>query len=355
VIKPRLSLTHAVLTLAILCGGTFDPQQTSEPQPKSAPQKSGDDGRKPISGAGPAARSPGRDGDAIAIVNGAPIPKQRLVDMLLESHGIAILQQLIALELARQDARRLDITISPQEVDEEFHESVRRIAPDVDASGVGLDDAEKRRSLNQLLDQKGISFSEFLIGMERNAYLRRIIDREFEVNEKILRDEFARSYGERVEIRHIQLNDQKFVSDAQVALAREEDFAEVARKISQNPDSAPKGGLLDPFTFTDEEIPAALREAAFALEPGEVSPPIRVEKRIHILKLERRIPPDNVSFDDVKSELERKARERVIPQQMRTRMLALFDQAKIQIMDQVLKSRYDELLRRNEQSKVIEP
>ena len=43
-----------------------------------------------------------QDGDAMAIVNGQPISRKQVVDKLIETHGLAVLQQMIALDLANR-------------------------------------------------------------------------------------------------------------------------------------------------------------------------------------------------------------------------------------------------------------
>jgi foldase protein PrsA len=291
--------------------------------------------------------APAGDGDAIVIVNGQPISKAQMTEVLFEAYGINIMQQLIALELAKQESRRLGLRISPADVDEEFRESLARIAPAVTATGQALDDQQKRQALDTLLQEKGISLAEFMIGMERNAHLRQIVEKDLTIDEATLREEFARTYDEKVEIRHIQCND---IASGQVAWNQVNGgspFEDVARRLSQNPDSAARGGLLDPFTFSDAAIPALLREAAFSMKVGELSAPLRVDNRVHIIRVERRTPPENVRFEDVRADVERRVRARVTQLQMNQRIVGLFKKSQVRVLDAKLKARYDDLLKRN--------
>ena len=50
---------------------------------------------------------------------------------------------------------------------------------------------------------------------------------------------------------------------------------------------------------------------------------------------------------DVKAEVERKLRERVIPQEMNRLVTELFHKAEIRVLDRDLKPKFEELLKRN--------
>lgn len=290
------------------------------------------------------------DGDAVAIVNGQPITKRRMVEVLMEAYGLRVMQQLIVLELAKEETRRLKIGVSPADVEREFEQALARIAPLTGAQGQALGEDERRQSLDILLQQKGISLSEFRIGMERNAHLRKVVERNFRVDEATLREEFARSYGEKVELRHIQIKvgDVNGLHEALNLLDKKTDFAEVARRVSQNADTAPDGGLLTPFAFNDESIAASLREAAFSLKPGEIlTAPIKVGRWWQIIKLERRIAPADVRFEEVRTEVERTLRERVTAERMNKLVTELFQKAEIRVLDRELKKKFNKLLQEN--------
>lgn len=287
------------------------------------------------------------DGDAVAIVNGRPISKRVMVDALLEAHGLSIMQQLIVLDLAKAETRRLKLTVTEADVQREFDRALARIAPPVDAKGQALTEVEKQQALETLLRERGLTMTEFRIGMERNAHLRKVVERDFQVTEATLREEFARRYGERAEVRHIQVADVNGLHEALNRLNEGEDFAAVARAVSRNADTAPEGGRLPPFAFNDDGLAPALREAAFAMAPGEVSKPIRIGPWWHILKLERRLPPADVCFEDVRAEVERQLRDSAVPQQMNRLITELFRNAEIRVLDRDLRAKYDKLLKDN--------
>jgi foldase protein PrsA len=287
------------------------------------------------------------DGDAIAIVNGQPIGKRRLVETLMESHGLSVLQQLMALELAKGETARLKLHVTDVDVEREHSRALAKIAPNADEFGKPLSDEERQKSLENVLQQKGLAMSEFRLAMERNAHLRKAIEHGFQITEPTLREEFARLYGEKVEVRHIQIGDVNGLHEALNRLDKGEDFAAVAKLVSQNAESAANAGLLAPFAFNDENIAPVLREAAFSMKPGEVSKPIRVTRWWHILKVERRIPATDAQFEEARDKVEQALRDRVIPQEMNKLLAALYQKAQIRVLDSNLRQKYDKLVKEN--------
>lgn len=287
------------------------------------------------------------DGDAIAIINGRSLGRSEVVDLLMRSHGIEALQQLIVLELARQETRRLGISVSSGDVQLEYDQSLDKIGRQVADGGAVLTVEQKRAALDQLLEKRGFSFAEFMVGMERNAHLRKIALRDIHVDERLVREEFARMYGERVRVRHVQLADLREAEAAQKLLREGVAFEQVAIRMSRNPDTATIGGDMGTFSYGDAKVPAALREAAFALKPDEVSNPLRVDNAVHILKLVERVPPAGVSFDDVRSTVEASLTDRIVTAEMNRLAVDLFHKARIRVIDARLRDHYEALTRKS--------
>jgi foldase protein PrsA len=286
------------------------------------------------------------DGDALAIVNGQPISRKDVVDKLMETHGLALLQQMIALDLAKQETQRRGLQVTPADVQAQFDHALEEIVPANDAQGISLTPESKQQALQTVLQQRCLTMPEFMMAMERNAHLRKLVEADFKVDEPTLREEFARLYGEKVEVRHIQVaaSDTRALNEALDQLSRGVDFAEVARRISVNRDTAARGGLMEPFTFTDQDIPAALRDYAFSLSVGQVSAPLQTGQYVHILEVERRLPPPDVKFEDVRQKVERGLRARVERKKMNDMITRLFQQAKIRVLDPKLKGDFEKLL-----------
>ena len=87
-----------------------------------------------------------------------------------------------------------------------------------------------------------------------------------------------------------------------VVVKSPDDFADIARKNSQDPGSAPNGGDLD--YFTRGSMVKSFEDSAFSMKKGEVSSVVESEFGFHIIKLTDIKAPKQRSFDEMKTELE---------------------------------------------------
>ncbi|MEK7730785.1 MAG: peptidyl-prolyl cis-trans isomerase [Planctomycetota bacterium] len=282
------------------------------------------------------------EGQPIAFVDGRPIGRNRVVDLLLRSHGVGVLEQLIGLELAARAATEKGLGVTEPDVDFEFDLALRRLSDPLSPARTDpVDRTAAEGLLDSVLAERNISREEFLVTLRRNAYLRKIVQSQQVITNDRLRAEFTRRFGERVQVRHIQLGSAAEAGRVQDRLAAGEDFADLASRYSANTPSARKQGLLDPFSADDEEVPAALRQAAFALQPGQVSNVVRVGEWYHLLKLDGMLPSEPRDFDQVRGELERDLRDRVSEAAMRELYEKLFHQANIDVRDPTVRPAFE--------------
>ncbi len=189
----------------------------------------------------------------IATVNGKPILRDRVIGLLLRSHGAGVLEQLIGLETAAMAAAEKGLTITGADVDREYGRALRRLAdPLASVTSTPFDRDAAEDLLETVLRTRNISREEFAIIMRRNAYLRKVIRAEHVVTEAQLREEFQRQYGQRIQVRHVQLASLSEVERVRERLAAGEDFGELAGRYSANAASARVGGLLEPFSAEND-------------------------------------------------------------------------------------------------------
>src|SRR2546426_1163893 len=78
------------------------------------------------------------------------------------------------------------------------------------------------------------------------------------------------------------------------------DFGALAEQFSEGP-GARKGGELG--TFGRGEMEHDLEQAAFALEPGRVSEPVRASGGFHLLRVDERVGAGHKPLDEVQDEI----------------------------------------------------
>jgi peptidyl-prolyl cis-trans isomerase D len=146
---------------------------------------------------------------------------------------------------------------------------------------------------------------------------------EHEDELRSLFDERSGEYEEpeRVRARHILALVAANAPDNDVASAREqiesalarvnagEDFARVARELSEDIGTKEDGGDLGLFTRGDND--PALEEAAFALESGEVSEVVQSSYGFHILRVDERVPAKTARFESKRTMLAREVLTRM--------------------------------------------
>lgn len=118
---------------------------------------------------------------------------------------------------------------------------------------------------------------------------------------------------------HILINAPKSMSDADRAKAKEkamallaqvrkapDSFADVAKKNSQDPGSAPNGGDLD--FFARGAMVKPFEEAVFSMKKGDISDLVESDFGYHIIKLTDVKSPKQKSFEELKPSIEAELR-----------------------------------------------
>ena len=343
----RLPVVTCVVGFSLWLTGCRSGSESAEPKVSTAWQRREEQAPPPTvyrprrSRPASADESAGEFDDVIATVNGRPIARRRIVDLLLYSHGAGILEQIIGLETARIEAERLGIETTQEDVDREYERAMARLVDPLAAVTPSTTDRQSaEKVLETVMAQRNVSREELDIVIRRTTYLRRIAMSQEHLTEAQLRGEFSRVYGPRVEVRHIQLATLGEVERVRERLVAGDDFAALATRFSANQASAQAGGLLAPFSAIDEAVPEAFRQAAFSLAVGQVSPAVRTGQWHHLIRLERALPASERRYEDVVGELEVSLRERLADAALLPLFEKLFDAATIEIHDPALKEAF---------------
>mgnify|MGYP002348938311 FL=1 len=109
------------------------------------------------------------------------------------------------------------------------------------------------------------------------------------------------SSDQEVHARHILLETEDEAKAVIEELKKGADFAELAKKKSKDPGASDGGDL---GFFTKDQMVPEFSAAAFALEPGKISEPVKSQFGWHVIKVEEKRNRKAPEFDQVKGQIE---------------------------------------------------
>lgn len=203
---------------------------------------------------------------------------------------------------------------------------------------------EVKKKVEELKKQMGDNFEAYLtqIGAKDEADLKEKIKPQiaFEkaVKDSITEKEIKALYKPKLNASHILVKDEKAAKEVKEKLNNGEDFATLAKQYSEDTGSKEKGGELG--GFGPGKMDSKFEEAAYKLEVGQVSDPIKSSRGYHIIKLteKKELKPFDQEKENIRKELEAK---RLRNQQWQQEFIKnLFKKADIKVTDKDLKDTF---------------
>jgi peptidyl-prolyl cis-trans isomerase C len=209
----------------------------------------------------------------------------------LENLKQACLDQVIERKILVQEARRLGIKVSQ----EELNDAISEIRMDYPGEGFG-----------ETLGLKGITLEEWKVRLEEKLLAEKVIRSAFHSQEKIDEKEALQYYdehpssfqlGQKVRARQIVVADGEEAIQILKRLKKGENFEKVAMEKSLGPEKVQGGDL---GYFSQGEKPTEF-DHVFSMEVGAISEVIKSPYGYHIFKLEERIEPRQIRFEEAKA------------------------------------------------------
>jgi peptidyl-prolyl cis-trans isomerase C len=122
-------------------------------------------------------------------------------------------------------------------------------------------------------------------------------------NMKKVYEDAAKQIGgeQEVHARHILVETEDQAKKIEDQLKKGADFAELAKKESKDPGASDGGDL---GFFTKDQMVPEFSTAAFALEPGKISDPVKTQFGWHVIKVEEKRTRKAPDFEQVKPQIE---------------------------------------------------
>ncbi|SEQ41158.1 foldase protein PrsA [Virgibacillus subterraneus] len=249
--------------------------------------------------------------EVVAETNAGNVTKEEFYQELKDSNGASVLQQLVTVEVLNDK-----YDVSEEEVDKEL-KSVKDQLGD---------------QFQQAIQQQGFKDEEAFRKMLRISLLQEAaVAEDIEITEEDLKKQYERMKTE-VQAQHILVEDEKTANEVKQKLTNGRDFAKLAKEYSTDTSNAEDGGKLG--YFSSGKMVPAFEDAAYNMEVGEVSEPVKTEHGFHIIKVtdKREKEEDIGSFEDNKQDIRRSIlNQRMDPQKAREKINKLIEDAEVDI------------------------
>lgn len=230
-------------------------------------------------------------------------PEKELEKKDLETLRKAYLDQIIERKILAQEAKRLGMEVSQ----EELNQAISEIKTGYSGEGFG-----------EKLSLKGITLEDLKTRLKEKLLAEKLVRTAFHSQEKIDEREALKYYeehrsrfqvGEKVRVRQIVVADGEEAIQILKRLKKGESFEKIAREKSLGPEKV-RGGDLG--YFARGEKPPEF-DVVFNMEVGTISEVIKSPYGYHLFKLEEKIGPRQIPYHEAKAgilqELEKKKGE----------------------------------------------
>jgi len=253
----------------------------------------------------------GGKGDVVARVDGQPVSKDELYELMVQSNGQAALDSLISQKLVELEAKEQNITATDAEVQKELDEVAEYYG--------GLDVFE------QSLKTYNLTLEDVKEDLAVQVKLEKLMKLKINVTDKEIQEYFTANkelydVEEQVKASHILVDTEEKAQEIRQKLEAGGDFAELAKTNSQDTTNKDQGGDLG--TISRGQMVEEFEEAAFSLPVGEISQPVKTEYGYHIIKVTEKISAREGTLAENKEGI----RDTLFNQKMQTEYSAWLDE-----------------------------
>jgi peptidyl-prolyl cis-trans isomerase SurA len=238
------------------------------------------------------------DAQVIATVGGDPVPLKAFERYLADNAGDSedddaeqskaiksrLLDQMLEEQLLLRGAKGLGVTVSESEIDDYLSQI-----------GVSEGEAEVAGSEGKEAFRDKVRQSLVLQKVKDKAVLSKVEVTPGEVDDYLKKQPETARVPRSVVLRQILIDDKSLAEKLSAQLAKDPSkFESLARDNSAAPD---KGQAR---AFGEDDLPAEIKEAAFKLEPGQVSPVVEYAGMYLILQQVRTMEAKDADLTDVR-------------------------------------------------------
>jgi foldase protein PrsA len=207
------------------------------------------------------------------------ITKDELYESMKDKYGEQALQELLYQKVLAKNYK-----VTDKEVDAKVAELKKELG----------DNFELVLQQNQLKDE-----NELKKVLKDQMLMEKAALKDVKVSEEEVKKSYE-NYKPEIKASHILVKDEKTAQEVKKKLDGGAKFEDLAKEYSQDPGSAANGGDLG--FFGPGKMDPAFEEAAYKLEAGKISEPVKSQFGYHIIKVTEK--KEKESYDKMKDKLE---------------------------------------------------
>ncbi|NLM87506.1 MAG: foldase [Syntrophomonadaceae bacterium] len=215
--------------------------------------------------------------EIVARVGSEVITKNELYNFMVQQTGQEALDNLVVKKIIELEAENQNIKVTADEIDKEVEDL---------AKYYGGKDA-----MTQTLAMYNINLDQVREDVTVNIKLEKLLSQRIKITDEEIQEHFqdhqeAYAVEEQIKVSHILVENEQEAQEIKTLLAEGGNFNDLARERSTDPGSKEQGGDLG--MITRGEMGEEFDQVAFALQPGQISDPVKSEYGYHIIKVEEK-------------------------------------------------------------------
>ncbi len=230
--------------------------------------------------------------EAVASVNGKNITKNELYNIMLKQYGKEALSSLITGKIIDSELEKQNIAITEPEIETEMQKMYAQYGG--------------QEAFEQTLISSGYTLDTLKSDIEKNLKMTKFLEPDIKITEDDMKSYFEENKAsfdeqEQVKASHILVDSEVKANEVKAKLLAGSDFAEMAKEYSTDTSNNEKGGELG--FFAKGAMVPEFENAAFSLEIGKISEPIKTQFGYHIIKVEEKKPAKVATYEDSKTKV----------------------------------------------------
>ena len=233
------------------------------------------------------------DKDAVAKVNGEAITKDQLYDAMVKQGGQQALDMLIMEKIVEMEAKKQGVQVTDEDVDKEIDKMAEQYGD--------------RETFERIIGMYGYNMDGIKKDISMSLKIEELLRPSISITEEEMREYFEENketfaVEEQVKASHILTETEEAAAEVKEKLDAGEDFAELAKQYSIDEANKNYGGDLG-IVKRGEMVPE-FEEAAFSMEAGSISEPVKTQFGYHIIKVDDKKEAREANFEQSKEQIE---------------------------------------------------